>query len=83
MTATDIVNSTNSGDIVLDPFMGIGGAGVSATNLNRDFIGIELDGNYFEIAKTRILGNVEQPKTGCFFDIKLYFYAKESEQNDT
>lgn len=49
-----IENSTNSGDIVLDPFMGIGGAGVSAMNLNRDFIGIELDENYFKIAKERI-----------------------------
>jgi site-specific DNA-methyltransferase (adenine-specific) len=49
-----IANSTNMGDVVLDPFMGIGGAGVSCKNLDRDFIGMELDENYFEIAKKRI-----------------------------
>ena len=49
-----IENSSNEGDLVLDPFMGIGAAGVSAVELNRNFIGIELDDNYFEIAKNRI-----------------------------
>jgi len=50
---------TNENDIVLDNCMGSGSTGVAAKNLNRDFIGIELDENYFEIAKSRILGNVE------------------------
>lgn len=49
-----IANSSNEGDLILDPFMGIGAAGVSAVGLNRNFIGIELDDNYFEIAKSRI-----------------------------
>lgn len=49
-----IANSSNEGDLVLDPFMGIGAAGVSAVGLNRNFIGIELDNGYFEIAKERI-----------------------------
>jgi site-specific DNA-methyltransferase (adenine-specific) len=49
-----ISNSTNEGEIVLDPFMGIGGCGVACANTNRNFIGIELDENYFEIAKERI-----------------------------
>lgn len=49
-----IENSSKTGDLVLDPFMGIGAAGVSAVGLNRNFIGIELDDNYFEIAKSRI-----------------------------
>lgn len=47
-------NSTNENDIVLDPFMGSGTTGVACKNLNRDFIGIELDKEYFEIAKARI-----------------------------
>lgn len=50
---------SNEGDVVLDNCMGSGSTGVATKNLNRDFIGIELDENYFEIAKTRILGNVE------------------------
>lgn len=38
---------------VLDPFMGSGTTGIACNNLNRDFIGIELDENYFNIAKKR------------------------------
>lgn len=45
---------TNEGDSVLDFVMGSGAAGVAAKNLNRNFIGIELDENYFNIAKQRI-----------------------------
>jgi site-specific DNA-methyltransferase (adenine-specific) len=40
--------------IVLDPFMGSGTTGVACVNTNRNFIGIELDENYFNIAKKRI-----------------------------
>lgn len=42
------------GDVVLDCFMGSGTTGKVAKMLNRDFIGIELDENYFNIAKERI-----------------------------
>lgn len=40
--------------IVLDPFMGSGSTGVAAVNLSRNFIGIEKEKDYFEIAKKRI-----------------------------
>ena len=42
------------GDTILDPFMGSGTTGVACKKLKRDFIGIELSENYFEIAKGRI-----------------------------
>lgn len=45
---------TNEGDTVLDNVMGSGTTGVACVNTGRDFIGIELDKNYFEIAKNRI-----------------------------
>ena len=49
-----IINSSNEDDIILDCFMGSGSTGVAALNTNRKFIGIELDENYFNIAKERI-----------------------------
>jgi len=49
-----IENSTSKNQIVLDPFMGSGTTGVACLNLNRNFIGIELDEKYFNIAKDRI-----------------------------
>lgn len=45
---------SNENDTVLDNTMGSGSTGVAAVNLNRDFIGYELDQNYFEIATKRI-----------------------------
>ena len=45
---------TNEGETVLDFTMGSGTTGVACKNLNRNFIGIELDKDYYEIAKRRI-----------------------------
>jgi len=45
---------TNENDTVLDFTMGSGSTGVACKNLNRNFIGIELDTEYFNIAKKRI-----------------------------
>ena len=45
---------TNEGETVLDFTMGSGSTGVACVNTNRNFIGIELDENYFKIAKERI-----------------------------
>lgn len=58
ITEKIIRNSSKSGQVILDPFMGSGTTGVACQNLNRDFIGIELDKEYFEIAKKRM--EVEQ-----------------------
>lgn len=49
-----IINSSKENDVVLDCFMGSGTTGVACKNLNRNFIGIELDEKYFNIAKERI-----------------------------
>ena len=51
-----IISWSNEGDTVFDPFMGSGTTGKMAKQLNRDFIGIEIDKEYFEIAKARIEG---------------------------
>jgi len=44
--------------IIVDCFMGSGTTGVACKNLNKDFIGIELDKKYFEIAKNRIKNSI-------------------------
>ena len=51
---------TNEGEIVLDNCMGSGTTGVACVNTNRDFIGIELDETYFNIAKDRIESHTKQ-----------------------
>jgi len=45
---------TQEGDMVCDPFMGSGSTGKAAKELKRKFIGIEIDNEYFEIAKEGI-----------------------------
>ena len=49
-----IDNSSKEYDIVLDPFMGIGSTGIACKELNRYFIGIEIDQTYFKIAEQRM-----------------------------
>lgn len=51
-----IEHLTNENDVVFDPFMGSGSTGVACKNLNRSFIGYELEEEYFSISKKRILG---------------------------
>ena len=49
-----ISHSTDEGMVVFDPFMGSGTTGIACKNLNRSFIGIEKDENYFKISEQRI-----------------------------
>lgn len=49
-----IITWTNEGDTVLDPFLGSGTTGMAAVSLNRNFIGMEKDPEYFKIASQRI-----------------------------
>ena len=46
--------NTYIGDTVLDPFMGSGTTGVASVNGNRNFVGIEIDEEYFKLSKHRI-----------------------------
>jgi site-specific DNA-methyltransferase (adenine-specific) len=49
-----IENSSNENDIVLDPFMGVGSTALAALKSNRQFIGFEIDENFYKIAEKRI-----------------------------
>ena len=51
-----ILDNSNENDLILDPCMGSGSTGVVALKNNRNFLGIELNQNYFEIAKNRLEG---------------------------
>lgn len=51
-----IENSTQPGEVVLDPFAGSGSTGEAALRLGRRFFGVELDHDYVEIAKDRLTG---------------------------
>ena len=51
---TIIRNSSKEGQTILDPFMGSGTTGVACINENRNFIGYELNKEYFNIAQNRL-----------------------------
>ena len=50
-----IENSTQKGDIVLDPFVGVGATALACIESERDYNGIELDENYYNIANERVI----------------------------
>lgn len=57
---------TNEGETVLDFTMGSGTTGVACVNLNRNFIGMELDDKYFEIAEKRINDTIKDKQCNLF-----------------
>lgn len=61
--------ASNEGDIVFDPFMGVGSTGVAALGLNRRFIGVELDEEYYVAAKKRI--------DNCLLQSDLFFQSQQ------
>jgi site-specific DNA-methyltransferase (adenine-specific) len=61
LMAEYVRNSSRPGDTVLDPFMGSGSTGVSAMNLGRKFIGIEIHEPFFEMACKRIEAAHKRP----------------------
>jgi len=54
MTKWIIENASSPGDTILDPFMGSGTTGVACVQTGRNFIGIEIEPKYYEIAEARI-----------------------------
>lgn len=61
-----IRNSTQPGDIVMDPFMGSGTTAIAAIRAGRRFVGIELDQAWFDVAARRIRREVENMQTALF-----------------
>lgn len=59
-------NSSNENDVVLDCFMGSGTTGVACVNENRNFIGMEIDKEYFDIASERIRSAERQKAISLF-----------------
>jgi len=49
-----ILNSTDIGGVVLDPFLGVGTTAIACKNINRKYIGVELDKEYFSLALQRV-----------------------------
>ena len=56
--------ASNEGDVVFDPFMGVGSAGVAALKNGRRYIGIEIEKEYFEASNKRITEIDEKIKGG-------------------
>jgi DNA modification methylase len=57
-----IANYTDTGDTIIDPFMGSGTTGVACIEYERNFVGIEIDPDYFAIAERRIKKAQMQPR---------------------
>jgi site-specific DNA-methyltransferase (adenine-specific) len=56
-----IENSSNTGDLVLDPFLGSGACGVAAIRSRRKFIGIEIEPKYFDLACKNMRAELGRP----------------------
>lgn len=63
-----IEKSSSMGELVLDPFMGSATTAVAAMELNRNYIGFEMDPYYFRVAKKRIEGIEPSGQTSIFTD---------------
>ena len=67
-----MMQTTKQGDVILDPTMGSGSTGVAAVKTDRKFIGIELDEDYFNIAKKRIDEAIKKKNEKTLFDYGIY-----------
>ena len=65
-----IENSTNEGDVVLEPFAGAGATLLAAKETGRNFVGSEIDKKYYDIAISRLNGTAQ--RTGSTEQISLF-----------
>lgn len=64
-----INNSSQEGDLVLDPFMGSGTTAVACKKNKRKYLGFEIDPKYYEVCQERLKDTNELPITGGLFDL--------------
>lgn len=69
------------GGIVLDLFMGSGTTGVACVHTGRQFIGVEIDRGYYDLARRRICKELERPK--LFYGMPEESPCNEAEKRDT
>lgn len=72
--------ASNEGDVVFDPFMGVGSTGVAALTLGRRFIGVEIDEIYFNAAKERINTTIQMEQLS---PTKLNDHTYQALDNDS
>lgn len=72
MVKNHIKHSTNKGDVVLDCYMGSGTTCVACKELERQYIGIEINPKYYEIAKDRLNGVTQKEKKANAVQMKLF-----------
>lgn len=65
-----LAHATQDGDIVFDPFIGSGTTAVASKELGRNFIGFEIDENYYKIATDRLMGVTQQGQISIFADFE-------------
>lgn len=64
-----IENSSQEGDIILDPFMGSGSTAVACKKCGRNYIGFEIDPKYYEVCEQRLNETKQFEKLGGLFDL--------------
>ena len=66
-----IEHATQLGDVILDPFLGSGTTAVASKELGRQYIGFEIDEEFYDIAKNRLNGIKADGQTSIFTDFNL------------
>lgn len=72
LVKTHIKNSTKENDVVLDPFMGSGTTCLGAKELGRQYIGFEIEKEYYDIATDRLNGITQIERKGQFEQLDLF-----------